>query len=102
MTIIKEMTQDERRLLFDTFDSMYNALHEKAKSTQNTDEVFSIMHRKEALEIVDLLRGAGIKTTYNNLTNMNNHFLVKVLNYNNYFKLPKKFKNDIKKLKLIL
>jgi len=50
-----------------------------------------------------LIKEKGQKTTFNNLTNMNFHLLVKILNFNDYFKkqITQDIHNELKKLTFI-
>lgn len=59
--------------------------------------------KKYAFEVVAILRSENIKTTYNNLTNMNFHTLVKILNHNGFFpknQLSTELSNQLKTLPL--
>lgn len=58
--------------------------------------------QETANEMVDILKKLGIKTTYNNLTNRNDHFLVGILTFNWFFNksLTKSEIEEIKKIKV--
>jgi len=85
-------------------DENYLFLIKEARKT-NYPEGFSKSEKtkKIAFEIVDLIREKGQKTTFNNLTNMNFHLLVKILNFNDYFKkqITQDVHNELKKLTFI-
>lgn len=84
------------------FDERYTFLIKKAEETKTTPAVFSKSDeiKKVAFELVDLLEQNGDKTTFNNLTNMNHHLLIKILNYNDFFKktLTKKLQEELKEV----
>ena len=83
-------------------DKKMNYLYKKYKEWTGSDEDFSKKYFKKALEIVDLIENfQNKKVTYNFLTNSNYHFLVKLLNYNNYLKIPKDIKEELKKMKMM-
>lgn len=83
-------------------DNIMRDIFEELKETNLSDLDFSILPKTQdkVFEIVKILEEENIKTTYNNLTNMNYHTLVKILNYNWFFdkQLPKKTINDLKQL----
>lgn len=83
-------------------DSFYKAINSKLRITDLTDQEFATSEeiKKLAFEVAEVLKNDGIKVTYNNLTNMNLHTLVKILNYNDFFRIPKALKNELKQLKL--
>lgn len=85
------------------FDEKYMQLIEQAKQATN-DESFSKSDKIKSLafELVELLKQNNEQVTCKNLTNMNHHILVKVLNYNGFFKkqIPVKLQNELKTLKI--
>lgn len=86
------------------FDKYYNELYEKAKLTTNQ---VAFSKDNETLKIVNeilyLIKESGQRITYKNLTNMNLHLLVKILNYNDFFKkeLNKEVSGELKTFSLI-
>lgn len=95
------LTQHERLEHIKYFDFLYMDLYNNAKQTTLSDEEFSIENKDHAFKLVELFSQYRQKPTYNNLTNCNFHFLVKVLNYNNFFKIPKDIKIALKERPLI-
>lgn len=85
-------------------DEKYIPLILKARATKDP-EGFSKNEKIKmvAFEIVDLLSINNIRPTYKNLTNSNLHLLVKILNYNDFFKkeLTKDLREELKKLTFI-
>ena len=70
-------------------DNLMEIIYKKYRDRwEMTDEEFSKSEEIKDItfEIIDILKEENIKTSYNILTNMNFHMLVKILNYNNYFK----------------
>lgn len=87
-------------------DNLMEILYKKYREKwEITDENFSKNEeiQKIVFEIVEILKNAKISTSYENLTNMNFHMLVKILNYNNFFKeLKKEIKEALKKFSLLI
>ena len=87
-------------------DNLMEILYRKYREKwEITDENFSKNEeiQKIVFEIVEILKNTKISTSYENLTNMNFHMLVKILNYNNFFKgLKKEEKEALKKFSLLI
>jgi hypothetical protein len=68
----------------DRIDENMQFIFAQRKESNLTDLEFATLEEIEekAFEIIDILKEENEKTTYNNLTNMNYHTLVKILNYN--------------------
>ena len=81
---------------------LHRKLYKWREISKKSDEDFATSKRviEVADEIVEALKNNNIKITYNNLTNSNYHFLVKILNYNKKLKLDKNTSESLKKLKL--
>ena len=81
---------------------LHRKLYNWREISKKSDEDFATSKRvvEVANEIVKALKNNNIKITYNNLTNSNYHFLVKVLNYNKKLKLDKNTSESLKKLRL--
>lgn len=96
------MTIEKIKLL----DKLMNEIYQIIREANLTDEEIATSERvkKLAFEMVSLLKNENIKTTYNNLTNLNFHTLVKILNYNAFFsknQLSKELSDELKTFSLI-
>lgn len=87
-------------------DNLMEIIYKKYRDRwEMTDEEFSKSEEIKDItfEIIDILKEENIKTSYNILTNMNFHMLVKILNYNNYFKeLSKEEREWLKNFTLLI
>ena len=92
--------------IIDKIDNLMEIIYKKYRDRwEMTDEEFSKSEEIKdiAFKIVEILKEENIKTSYNNLTNMNFHMLVKILNYHDYFKeLKKEIKEALKKFSLLI
>lgn len=81
-------------------DSLMNEIYSDINDTKLTDLEFAKSQdtQDKAYEIIEILKAEWINTTYNNLTNMNYHTLVKILNYNWFFdnNLAKNIRDELK------
>lgn len=75
---------------------IYSAININLLSDLEFSQLLNI--RENAYEIIKIFESEWIKTTYNNLTNMNYHTLVKILNYNWFFdnSLSKNLRDELK------
>ena len=87
-------------------DSIYQEIIEERKKSDLSDEEFSLSEniKNKAFEIIKIYKENWISTSYNNLTNRNDHALVKILNYNWFFNksLKKEFREELKTFKIYL
>ena len=92
--------------IIDKIDNLMQIIYKKYREKwEITDEEFSKSEEIKDItfEIIDILKEENIKTSYNILTNMNFHMLVKILNYNNYFKeLSKEEREWLKNFTLLI
>ena len=92
--------------IIDKIDNLMEIIYKKYRDRwEMTDEEFSKSEEIKDItfEIIDILKEENIKTSYNILTNMNFHMLVKILNYNNYFKeLSKEEREWLKNFTLLI
>lgn len=92
--------------IIDKIDNLMQIIYKKYRDRwEMTDEEFSKSEeiKNIAFEIIDIFKEENIKTTYEHLTNMNFHTLVKILNFHNYFKdLTKEEKERLKKFSLLI
>ena len=105
MIHLNSKQQKKTLLIINQLDYFFESLFLKIKEKIVSDEVFSNLSDTKNLInlILEDIKKLGVKITYNNLTNCNYHTLVKILNYQNYFKgLPKETKKELKKLKLLI
>lgn len=87
----------------DKIDNRLSKLISEYKQTKLSDENFSKTKFKDALFIQKIIFLWTWKKSYDDLTNYNYHFLVKILNYNWYFKwdLWEDLSRELKRFKLI-
>lgn len=90
---------------YNHIEKLLTEILNERKISKLNDEEFSKSEKikTKALKIIWTLKWELIKTTYNNLTNLNYHILVKILNYNWFFKwdLSKNLSEELKKLPII-
>lgn len=96
-----DLKYEERIDSIKNFDSIYMELYNKAKNSNLSDKQFSLENKEHSLKLVELYCQYGAKPNFNNLTNSNLHFLVKMLNHLDFFKIPKDAKVSLEKLRLI-
>jgi len=104
MKYLNSKQQKERFVIIGELDLLFKALYSKIKEKKVSDKVFSNLPETKNLtdSILEKIKKLGVKPNYENLTNYNYHILVKVVNYQNYFKkLPKEVKDALKKRDLI-
>lgn len=91
--------------ILDKLDNLNWFIFESRKSSNLNDEDFSLQNdiKNSAFEMIEIYQNNWVKVTYNTLTNMNKHILVKVLNYNWFFdkSLSKKDREELKKIPII-
>lgn len=92
--------QDE---LYAEIDTRLSILYGKYNETNLTDKQFSKEYFYLAEMLAKLIKEYTWNKTYNHLTNLNYHFLVKILNHNDYFKwdLTKELSEELKTFNLI-
>lgn len=86
-------------------DKLQTSIYQSRKKSKLKDMDFSISPKiKEmAFEMVTIFAQEDVQTSYNNLTNMNYHMLVQILNYNGFFdkSLKKEYREELKTFPLI-
>ena len=95
------MTRKTFEYIHDYICNNQDELYKLYKNTKLTDERFSKKYHRKALSIQKAISIWYKIKNFNWLTNLNFHFLVKILNYNNFFKLSKELKEELKTFKLL-
>lgn len=82
------ITQQEINTFINAEYNLYHFLKNEHLKTTLTDQEFATSDpiKKKVFEFVKNCKNVGIKTSFNNLTNRNSHFLVHILVINNFFK----------------
>ena len=87
-------------------NSIYQELIEERKKSDLSDEEFALSKniKNKAFAIIKIYQENWIPTSYNNMTNRNDHALIKILNYNWFFNksLKKEFIEELKTFKILL
>lgn len=99
MTTINYKAQKKRLKLIDRADYLTQKMIEIYNSGKyKNDENFALSEEVQMLknETLNILTVSGVKITYKNLTDINKHHLVKILNYRNELKIKKSMKVELK------
>lgn len=88
MTTIKKNNLPKKISFIDAQYELWDFLTSNHKITTLTDQEFATSEpiKTAAFNFIEKCKAIGEKTSFNNLTNMNLHFLVHILVLNNFFK----------------
>jgi len=100
-----DITRADRIKLIDEIDNNIAFIYEQWTKNWLSDEKFAQLPKikNKAYDIINIYNYSKESVSYNNLTNMNQHMLVKILNYNWFFNktLKKDIREDLKSLPII-